>query len=829
MFSIKFLSKNDKDSSGMGVVWIAGTVASGHGHGKTGLSGAMRRLTKKDVAGVDLSKVCAFLVAPPQPMALRLTSNLMYGASRVLSNQMAFLHADANNVSVRLKKVFSEANSGASITMLATEASAATITLNIGDENDILLDEAFVDRSIGKERQLGWFASDSDIRRKNRAPDDQSTLGSASLDSHDIVASLGGASQGGASSSNNSQHLLLDQETNTPSLLSLPRNPNNRSLNANISIPSSGVVSRPGAGLGVGGVAGSAGSRSIASGNRSMDFGIGIGSNNNGRGGGSIGGNALFDYFGADDLDISVENAVGGNGEGANHEYADQEFEAYGGDFGANNNDGNGGRDDGTLDFNFFQDDPIPDLLPGPIVDENGNPFINDSNVSGSGRKRGRDELEHDGGEFFFEGEDASFGEIRRTSFGSSVNSKTPSSAGTSSANSSTTKRRRKAKKSFIDSKIELASKDMGVVLRTKQSEMLSLLEKENAQKIFDAKMKALVSTSLNRFSFSYGPLLRKFYTDNNKDVLGISRAPATVTIAKQKRAYKRRNPAAGAGAAAREHNENLDPIIDDHEGNHQQHQYQRAEEDFDSYNVNNNDYEQDAFPDLAPENNNSNNSRSNNSIQDLVDDDIELGVAGGGSGGDESSASMSRVSMPWAVRSISLSQGGARSRVASGSVRGSAVLLGSEGHSFLDEEVRKAPGSVRSSSGRSVGVGWGSFGGGAGDDWSAGDDRSNDVLLMGSLIYLNELVSGLKSRTASSQSFYHVLYLLTSNEVSVIQSRPFADIKVVFHDGGVDVGSSSSSSRSSVGGSGASFGGRRGVASQSSEGRWNGGEEEND
>ncbi|KAJ3060147.1 hypothetical protein HDU98_003843, partial [Podochytrium sp. JEL0797] len=142
-----FTFENRSDSSGLAVVWIAGTVASG---GMKSASGAMRKLSKKDVTRVDLTRVCKYLTAPPKPIALRLTSNLMFGASRVLNNQMAFLYADANNVFVRLKKVFSDAATGTSITMVAIEASAAAITLNIGGEDALLVDEAFVDRSFGK-------------------------------------------------------------------------------------------------------------------------------------------------------------------------------------------------------------------------------------------------------------------------------------------------------------------------------------------------------------------------------------------------------------------------------------------------------------------------------------------------------------------------------------------------------------------------------------------------------------------------------------------------------------------------------------------------------
>ncbi|KAI9352107.1 Rec8 like protein-domain-containing protein [Obelidium mucronatum] len=445
MFQFTFANRTEE--SGMAVVWIAGTVASGtHAHA----AGALRRLSKKDVARVDVRKVCAYIVAPPAPLALRLSSNLMFGASRVLANQMAFLHSDANSVFVRLKKVFSEASTGASITMMATEASAAAITLHIGDENDILSDEAFVDRQLGKERQLGWFIADSNILRNNHSIEERSSSGRASLP----------VGHGGN-----------DRDSLTMSLLSQPHNPN-RSLNAVISIPSVSAVGAGHSNHSLGLVSRRIGIPGSAShSNRSIDFGMGGIGEIDGGGGGEFSGSSgdgsggLFDYFAGDDDFQAIDN---GNLDGfMGEERLNTSF--LGNDAGGNEAQGKNVDSIDDQAFNFFEEDAVPDF---PITE----PI--------ESRKRALEFEGDDNGDFYFNGVDdgTSFGDLRRTSGGSKGTK--ASTVGSTIVGSKKPKPRKRAKKNFIDAKTELESKDMGVVSRNRQSVVLSLLELEKSQKV---------------------------------------------------------------------------------------------------------------------------------------------------------------------------------------------------------------------------------------------------------------------------------------------------------------------------------------------------------
>ncbi|KAJ3105286.1 hypothetical protein HDU96_008648 [Phlyctochytrium bullatum] len=122
------------ENSSLAVVWLSSTL----GNSKT----AIKKLSRKQLNGVDVTKACTFIVSPPEPMALRLSSNLMVGVSRVLGNQYSFLYTDVNQVFLRLKKAFTDL-SGGSVQMDNAEASYQAITLSLTKDSELALEESF--------------------------------------------------------------------------------------------------------------------------------------------------------------------------------------------------------------------------------------------------------------------------------------------------------------------------------------------------------------------------------------------------------------------------------------------------------------------------------------------------------------------------------------------------------------------------------------------------------------------------------------------------------------------------------------------------------------
>ncbi|CAG8462848.1 27313_t:CDS:10 [Dentiscutata erythropus] len=73
-----------RKKGGFGIIWLAATLGS---------RSSLRKLSKKEVNSVNLVKACEYVTSPPEPLALRLTSNLMIGISRVYNQQYHFYYA----------------------------------------------------------------------------------------------------------------------------------------------------------------------------------------------------------------------------------------------------------------------------------------------------------------------------------------------------------------------------------------------------------------------------------------------------------------------------------------------------------------------------------------------------------------------------------------------------------------------------------------------------------------------------------------------------------------------------------------------------------------
>lgn len=65
-----------------------------------------RRITKKAILEVDVPRACDTIIEPPgAPMALRLQGNLLYGVSRVYSEQCHYILTDAAAVQAHMRKL----------------------------------------------------------------------------------------------------------------------------------------------------------------------------------------------------------------------------------------------------------------------------------------------------------------------------------------------------------------------------------------------------------------------------------------------------------------------------------------------------------------------------------------------------------------------------------------------------------------------------------------------------------------------------------------------------------------------------------------------------
>jgi meiotic recombination protein REC8, fungi type len=57
-----------------------------------GAKSVLKKLQKREILSVDVPRACAFVSGEDEPLALRLSSNLMYGVTRVYSQQYQFFY-----------------------------------------------------------------------------------------------------------------------------------------------------------------------------------------------------------------------------------------------------------------------------------------------------------------------------------------------------------------------------------------------------------------------------------------------------------------------------------------------------------------------------------------------------------------------------------------------------------------------------------------------------------------------------------------------------------------------------------------------------------------
>ena len=69
-----------------------------------------KRLGRKDLTSISVPETCAFLAAPPEPLSLRLSANLMIGVSRVYGQQCHYHMVDVRGLCAKLTHLATPSN-----------------------------------------------------------------------------------------------------------------------------------------------------------------------------------------------------------------------------------------------------------------------------------------------------------------------------------------------------------------------------------------------------------------------------------------------------------------------------------------------------------------------------------------------------------------------------------------------------------------------------------------------------------------------------------------------------------------------------------------------
>ncbi|KAK4219084.1 Rec8 like protein-domain-containing protein [Rhypophila decipiens] len=89
---------------GVATVWLVSTI---------GLRSTNRKITKQAIQEVNVRKACETIIQPGAPIALRLQSSLLYGVSRVYSQQCKYVLTDAEKVHTHMKAYYGVAGGNA--------------------------------------------------------------------------------------------------------------------------------------------------------------------------------------------------------------------------------------------------------------------------------------------------------------------------------------------------------------------------------------------------------------------------------------------------------------------------------------------------------------------------------------------------------------------------------------------------------------------------------------------------------------------------------------------------------------------------------------------
>ncbi|KAH9937716.1 Rec8 like protein-domain-containing protein [Fomitopsis serialis] len=85
----------ERRESGFGLLWLAATL---------GAKSSFKKLPKRSILTADISQLCGLIAEPPEPLALRLSSNLMIGVAR----QQEIFYSDVTTCYNTLKKAVTE-------------------------------------------------------------------------------------------------------------------------------------------------------------------------------------------------------------------------------------------------------------------------------------------------------------------------------------------------------------------------------------------------------------------------------------------------------------------------------------------------------------------------------------------------------------------------------------------------------------------------------------------------------------------------------------------------------------------------------------------------
>ncbi|KAE9963758.1 hypothetical protein BLS_008934 [Venturia inaequalis] len=117
---------------GVATVWLVATL---------GQKSSARKVSRKQILDVNVTKACETIITPEAPMALRLQSNLLYGVSRVYDQQCGYVLADAQSAQNTMRTLLKVVRA---VNLDSTDGRTRPDTLLLEDDPAFLPDAALM-------------------------------------------------------------------------------------------------------------------------------------------------------------------------------------------------------------------------------------------------------------------------------------------------------------------------------------------------------------------------------------------------------------------------------------------------------------------------------------------------------------------------------------------------------------------------------------------------------------------------------------------------------------------------------------------------------------
>ena len=145
-----------------------------------------RRISKKEYEQVDVVEACDFVAQPPQSLALRLSSNLMFGIVRVYGQKCSIYYDDVNSFLGRIRRVAVHEES--LLLLAAAETKYEQITIgkpalssSAAANNGRWFQTVAASASKSALKQFGWLSSGDEQLQQQQSSSSQQNLNRLSL------------------------------------------------------------------------------------------------------------------------------------------------------------------------------------------------------------------------------------------------------------------------------------------------------------------------------------------------------------------------------------------------------------------------------------------------------------------------------------------------------------------------------------------------------------------------------------------------------------------------------------------------------------------------